>query len=71
MCSSENSLCHLLFDEENRQQLIKALAAAFRWKAHYHDKHYTGDDENMIMLSQLLEELAHLNTKTGNKQMMN
>ncbi len=46
--------------EQRREQLIKAIAAAMRWKAtsDRHGASYTDDAENQYVISQLLEELV-------------
>lgn len=44
---------------ELKKRLTKAIAAAFRWKASYRED-YEGDDDNMLVLAQLLEEIAEM-----------
>lgn len=43
---------------ERKQWLIKAIAAAIRWRAYADAGAYERDGENMYVLAQLLEELA-------------
>lgn len=45
-----------IFTDEERVRIIKAIAAAFRWKAVYTED-YKGDDDNMTVLAQLQEKL--------------
>jgi hypothetical protein len=40
-----------------KEDIIRAIAAAIRWRANYTDN-YNGDDFNLSVLSQLLEELT-------------
>lgn len=59
---SENTYVKLFSDaitEEQKESLLKALAASIRWKASYTEQ-YKGDDENMAVISRCVEELAEL-----------
>ncbi|MFL5811494.1 MAG: hypothetical protein ACJ749_18360 [Flavisolibacter sp.] len=42
---------------DRRESLIKAIAAAVRWKSHYNED-YKDDDNNLVVLCQLLEALT-------------
>jgi hypothetical protein len=44
---------------QRRDQLIKAIAAAMRWRAHYPEQ-YLGDADNMVILATLLEDLSQM-----------
>ena len=44
--------------QQKKDELIKAIAAAFRWFASYKAQ-YKGDDFNLMILSELLAELVN------------
>lgn len=44
--------------QQHKEELIKAIAAAIRWRASYQAQ-YTGDDFNLMILSELLSELVN------------
>lgn len=56
----KNELCICIAHTEPQVQkdnLIKAIAASIRWRASYEEV-YNNDDFNLMILSQLLEELS-------------
>ncbi|MGQ0738373.1 MAG: hypothetical protein ACT4OJ_04870 [Bacteroidota bacterium] len=56
----DNQLCICIPCSDAQQikdSLLKALAAAFRWRASYPED-YNGDDHNLTVLSQLQEQLT-------------
>lgn len=57
----ENKLCIILKHPEpvqQRDELMKAIAAAIRWRASY-TENYNGDDYCLYTLSVLLSELSN------------
>jgi hypothetical protein len=44
--------------QQHKDEIIKALSAAIRWRANYQEK-YTGDDYNLMILSELLAALVN------------
>lgn len=59
--TQDNQLCICIPHPEPqvaRDEIIKAIAAAIRWRASYHEV-YTGDDFNLMILSVLLAQLTN------------
>lgn len=59
---SEDTITITIKDREpanRREWLIRAIAAAIRWRANNHEGEvYTRDGENLYTLAQLLEQLV-------------
>lgn len=59
--AKENQLCIIIKDnnpQSCKDRILKALAAAIRWRASYSED-YRDDDMNLLVLSQLQEEMTN------------
>lgn len=59
--ATQNNLCISINHpdpQQHKEEIIKAISAAIRWRANYQEK-YNGDDYNLMILSELLAALVN------------
>lgn len=65
-----NGLCISIIDpapDERREWILKAVASAIRWYGGCPDV-YKDDGQHLVVLSELLHELAETKTKNASQQ---